>query len=88
MRALADSGHRHEAIRFNTSYAPGNSNHDFDAYDKALATLIAINHDAFDSTIRDGERSLGGWDVIPPAAVILIVALVVAGIWPRIAEYR
>jgi hypothetical protein len=88
MRALADSGRLHEAIRFNTSYAPGNSNHDFGAYDKSLAALIAINHDAFDSAIRDGEHALGDWDLIPPAAVVLVVALVVAGIWPRLAEYR
>jgi hypothetical protein len=88
MRALAESGRTHEAIRFNTSYAPGNSNHDFDAYDKSLATLITINHDAFDSAVRDGERSLGGWRVIPPLAVALTIVLIVAGIWPRLAEYR
>jgi hypothetical protein len=88
MRALAESGRTQEAIRFNTSYAAGNSNHDFDAYDKALTALIAINHDAFDSAVRDGERSLGGWSVIPPVAVALTVVLIAAGIWPRVAEYR
>jgi hypothetical protein len=88
MRALAESGRTHEAIRFNTSYTAGDSNHDFDAYDKALAALTAINHDAFDSAISDGEHGLGGWSVIPPAAVALTMALIVAGIWPRIAEYR
>ena len=88
MRALAETGRLHEAIQFNTSYAPGSSNHDFDAYDTSLATLITINHDAFDSAIHDGEHALGGWDVIPPVAVALVVALLIAGVWPRLAEYR
>jgi hypothetical protein len=62
--------------------------HDFDAYDRSLAALIAINHDAFDSAVRDGERSLGGRLVIPPVAVALTVVLIAAGIRPRLAEYR
>lgn len=37
-----------------------------DAYDRSLAALSALDHDAFDSAVGDGERSLGGWSVIPP----------------------
>jgi hypothetical protein len=77
------------AIAFSTATAPGNSNYDFARYDDALSGLIDINQRAFDDAIGAGAQALDGWTgLLPYGAAGLIVALVIAGVWPRLAEYR
>lgn len=88
MRAKAATGNLRAAVEFNTGYAPGNSNHDFTAYDQALASLTELNQRHFDASIRDGRRALRGWNAIPPIAAFALVALVLLGVRPRLAEYR
>lgn len=89
LRALAGQGDVRGAIAFNAGAAPGNPKYDFAEYDKALVAAISINQNAFDAAIHDGETELGGWtDIIPTAALALLAALVLAGVWPRLAEYR
>jgi hypothetical protein len=88
IRQLASSGQLRAAIAFCTSYAPGQSNYAFDQYDKALAALIAINQNAFTAAIDDGQQELVGWSFIPWLAGLVILALTVAGVVPRITEYR
>jgi hypothetical protein len=88
IRQLAASGQLRAAIAFCTSYAPGESNDAFDQYDKALAALIAINQNAFAAAIDDGQQELVGWGFIPWLAGLVILALTVAGLVPRITEYR
>jgi hypothetical protein len=87
IRALNTSGNLTEAIRFDTSHAPADSNGAFDAYDAALTKLIGINQQAFDKAIKDGENGLQGWSAIPLIACLLVAGLVVAGTWPRLNEY-
>jgi hypothetical protein len=87
IRAFNAGGDLNEAIRFDTSHAAADSNGAFDAYDAALTKLTAINQAAFDGAIHQGERHLRGWAGIPVAACLLVVALVVVGTWPRLAEY-
>jgi hypothetical protein len=88
IRELNTSGNLHEAIRFCTSFAPGDSNAAYTAYDKALVKLTDINQRAFDGAVASGENGLRGWNLIPWIACGLVVALVLAGIRPRLAEYR
>lgn len=88
LRTLATTGHLPEAIAFCTSYAPGRSNDAFDRYDKALAALIAINTDAFAGAVDDGDHELDGWTAGLLLAGAVLLGLIVAGIWPRLAEYR
>jgi hypothetical protein len=89
IRALNRSGNLSGAIAFDTSYAHGNSNWAFTQYDNALVALIAINQRAFNGAIAAGQHGLSGWSgPIPTAAVILIIVLVLAGVRPRLAEYR
>jgi len=88
IRALNTSGNLHEAIRFDTSYAPADSNGAFTTYDTALSHVTEINQDAFNKAISDGEHQLGGWSFIPALAWLVIAALVLAGCKPRLAEYR
>jgi hypothetical protein len=89
IRALNRGGDLRAAIAFDTSYAHGNSNWAFTQYDNALVGLIAINQRAFDGAISAGQQDMNGWsNYIPAAAAALIVALVLAGVSPRLAEYR
>jgi hypothetical protein len=68
IRALNTSGNLNEAIRFDTSYAPADSNGAYTMYDNALVKLTTINQRAFDRAIRAGEHELRGWAGIPWAA--------------------
>jgi len=89
IRALNRSGDLRAAIAFDTSYAPGNSNWAFTQYDNALAGLIAINQRAFTGAINAGQQDMNGWTgYLPAGAAILVIILVLAGVRPRLAEYR
>jgi hypothetical protein len=89
IRALNHSGNLGAAIAFDTSYARGNSNWAFEQYDNALVSVIAINQHAFNTAIEAGWRGVRGWTgLIPAGAAVLVIALVIAGIRPRLAEYR
>jgi hypothetical protein len=88
IRRLATTGQLRASIAFCTSYNPGDSNWAFDQYDKALAAVIGINQNAFDGTIKNGERALDGWTVIPAVAGLVILGLLLLGLRPRLAEYH
>jgi hypothetical protein len=88
IRALVNAGRLSDAIAFCTSYHPGDSNYDFDQYDQALAALIAINTNAFNQAIADGEHELDGWTPALLTGCAVMLALTVTGVWRRLAEYR
>jgi hypothetical protein len=89
IRAMVERGDLEGAIAFCTEVSPGTSNYHFYAYDDALAAFLDINQTAFDKAIADGESAVRGWTaLIPYAGGGLIVLLVGAGVWPRLAEYR
>lgn len=78
----------HDAIAFDTNPTTG-SNFDFALFDNKLEVVIDINQNAFDHAIATGEDALSGWTgTIPYGAAALIIVLVLAGIWPRMNEYR
>jgi len=89
IRELNRSGDLRAAIAFDTSYAPGNSNWAFTQYDNALAGLIAINQRSFTKAISAGQQDMNGWTgYIPAGVAVLVIILVLAGVRPRLAEYR
>jgi hypothetical protein len=88
IRALLTAGQLRDAVAFCTSYTPGQSNAAFADYDKALSALITINTNAFTQSIGDGDHELDGWTPILLAGCAVVLALILAGIWPRLAEYR
>ncbi len=88
IRALVAAGRLRDAVAFCTSYAPGQSNDAFERYDTALAALIAINANAFGGAVGAGEHELDGWTPGLSVTGALLLGLVLAGIWPRLAEYR
>lgn len=89
IRALDAAGDLRGAIAFDVGTAAGQSNADFARYDAALRSVIDINQRAFDAAVSDGAGRLAGWTwQLPALAALLVVGLVVAGCWPRLAEYR
>jgi hypothetical protein len=88
LRQLA-STNPEAAAQFDTSMAPGQSDWAFDQYDKALVAVIGINQGAFTAAVAAGEGSAVGWNgLVPGGCALLIVALVLLGARPRLAEYR
>jgi hypothetical protein len=85
LRSLATTpGGRHAAIALRMDTA----SRDFAAYDEALVSLTAIHQKAFADAIRHGDDGLSGWDVGLPAAAVVIALLVLAGVRPRLSEFR
>lgn len=60
----------------------------FDEYDDALVALTAQYRSTFDTAIADGEDALADLGFLLPTAMISIAVLVVAGVAPRLNEYR
>jgi hypothetical protein len=87
LRADAASGNLKEAVRFDTSPAPNDSNGQFNAFDAALGRWIQVNQDAFDQAIAAGAGNLNGWSLYPAVGALLVVALTFVGLRPRIGEY-
>src|SRR6202012_1629650 len=77
------------AVAYDVGTAPGQSDAAFNAYDADLSSLIAINSAAFADAIQAGQGDTAAWNLaIPLAGAALLAALVLAGVRPRLAEYR
>ncbi|MFC5181477.1 hypothetical protein [Actinomadura harenae] len=88
LRGLMDKRQVQAAVTFDTSPSADDSNGSFTRFDQAMARVIAVNQDQFTANIRSGADVLSGWTVVPPAAALVIIGLVLAGLRPRLAEYR
>ncbi|MFA1548835.1 hypothetical protein [Actinomadura chokoriensis] len=87
MRRLASSGNRSGAIDHRMGRTSG-AIRDFGAFDASLSALTAVHQDAFDEAIRDADGGLRGWNAVPPAGAAVIALLILAGVRPRLAEFR
>jgi hypothetical protein len=77
-----------EAVRFDTSPAASDSDGAFTAYAAAVQNVIDINEKAFTSNITEGIDILTLWRWLPLAVCLLAMGCAIAGIRPRLAEYR
>jgi hypothetical protein len=85
IRSLATTpGGRHAAIVKQI----GTSADAQDFYDQDLVSLTAIHQKAFADAIRAGDDGLSGWSIGLPAAAVIIAILVLAGVRPRLSEFR
>ncbi|MFA1540441.1 hypothetical protein [Actinomadura monticuli] len=87
MRRLAASGNRTGAIDLRMGRT-SSAIRDFGAFDASLSALTAVHQDAFDEAIRDADGGLRGWNAVPAAGVAAIALLILAGVRPRLAEFR
>jgi hypothetical protein len=77
------------AVAYDTGTAPSQSDGSFNAYDTALSSVLAVNQRAFTAALQAGQHAVADWDLVLPAAgAVLIAALTLAGVRPRLAEYR
>ncbi|MFS2293696.1 MAG: hypothetical protein FWJ90_13500 [Actinomadura sp.] len=87
MRELASSGDRAGAVDLRMGRT-SDAISDFGAYDAALAALTAVHQDAFDEAVRDADGGLRSWNAVPAAGAAAIALLILAGVRPRLAEFR
>jgi hypothetical protein len=66
----------------------GTASRDYARYDTSLVSLTNIHEKAFEGAIRDGDHGLSNWDLLLPGAAVVIVLLVIAGVRPRLVEFR
>jgi hypothetical protein len=87
LRALA-KGNLPAAVAFDIGTAATQSDGAFNRYDAALSSVIAINSRGFTAAVADGQGGVG-WDVgFPAGAAVILTLLLLAGVLPRLAEYR
>jgi hypothetical protein len=60
----------------------------FREHDAALDARVGRHQFVVDHTVLKGERALRPWKWLLPGPVLAIAALVLAGVWPRLKEYR
>jgi hypothetical protein len=88
LRALAAKSSA-AAVGYDIGTVPGQSDWAFNQYDAALSRVIAVNSAAFTAAVHDGEGGGTGWELVfPGLGLVLVAALTVAGVRPRLAEYR
>jgi hypothetical protein len=88
MRALA-AKNLAAAVGYDTGTAAGQSDWAFGQYDAALSAVIAINARAFTTAIGQGENGGVAWEAgVPALSLLVLAALTLAGVRPRLAEYR
>ncbi|WP_329519899.1 hypothetical protein [Spirillospora sp. NBC_01491] len=61
---------------------------DFAAYDRSMQKLINIHDGAFTGAVDAAKGGTGGWHAVLPVAGLVIFALVLIGVRPRLTEYR
>ncbi|MGW4404002.1 hypothetical protein ACWEJ6_08210 [Nonomuraea sp. NPDC004702] len=83
-RALALDGRTAEAVTAKL----GPVTAAFDAYDRALVALAERHERTFDQAIDAGENALDNLWRLLPFAIAGIGLLMIAGVWPRLKEYR
>ncbi|MFE9100447.1 hypothetical protein [Actinomadura geliboluensis] len=83
MRDLVKADQRDQAVA-----ARGTAAADYTQYDRALQQLSGIHQDAFDEAVKDGDGGTSGWYAVLPIAGVAIALLMLAGVRPRLAEYR
>ena len=77
------------AVAYDIGTAADQSDGAFNSYIAALNSVIGINQAYFARAARAGQNEAAGWNAAyPAAAAVLIVALVLIGVRPRLAEYR
>ncbi|WP_436770571.1 hypothetical protein [Yinghuangia sp. YIM S09857] len=86
--AAVNSGRRDTAVGMATNVGRGNLAFEFYDYQSVLDSTAQTHHDDFTDRIRQGRDALAGWGWAPPLVLGAGVLLVLAGVRPRLREYR
>lgn len=88
IRHLETSGNYKDALALDVGTQPGQSNWAFAQFDDALMKTLDINQRAFEAEIDQAFTLLSHFVYALIATVVIIIAAIVAGIKPRLDEYR
>ncbi|WP_018654439.1 hypothetical protein [Actinomadura flavalba] len=88
IRDLVARGDRAEAVSLRMSRGTSGATARFDAYDRAVVALREAHAHRMRTAVRGGDDGLRGWEWIPPVAALAAAVLVLAGVRPRLAEFR
>jgi hypothetical protein len=88
LRSLKDAGRTEEAVAVLTEVGRGDVAFDFWDFATTLDGLAARQLADFDAHARDASGSLAGWPGVPAGVLAAGALLVLAGVRPRLAEYR
>lgn len=86
--ALAAAGRTGAAVYAITGIRRGDAAFDFSYYDAAAGAAAETRKADFDVALRDGERLLTGWPLVPLPVLGAVILLVLLGVRKRLAEYR
>ncbi|MGW0664472.1 hypothetical protein [Streptodolium elevatio] len=86
--AAVESGRRDAAVGMATNVGRGNLAFEFYDYQSVLDSTAKSHHDDFTGRIDAGRDALAGWRWAPPLVLGVGVLLVLAGVRPRLREYR
>jgi hypothetical protein len=88
VRRLAEAGRRGEAARAHLDPALTHMPHpSFREHDGALDRGVGRHRYVLGRAVRAGQDALAWWTRALPVWTLVIGALVVAGVWPRLREY-
>lgn len=88
IRRLEQQGGHNEAIALNIGTKPGQSNWQFDKFDKALGATLDINQKEFDQKISSAFLRLSVFPYVLAAWIVVVIAASIVGMKPRLDEYR
>ncbi|MER7755377.1 hypothetical protein [Kitasatospora sp. NPDC097643] len=89
IRELRAAGRIKEAVTLNTGLSQGQSNYDFGQLSAAIGDTVAVNGRAMDEAVEETDGELDGTTAGLGAAVLAVaLGLTVAGVRPRLREYR
>jgi hypothetical protein len=76
------------ALAVSTGISRGQTAFDFYALDFRLAAAGSTHQDAFTAAMASVRSNASGWAGLPAIVLGAVMALVLAGVRPRLAEYR
>lgn len=88
LRAMLDRGLTRGGIDFVLGSEGATARHWFERYDESLVELSMLHQQTFEEAIADGQRYLALWSWLLPLSAVATTALILAGVRPRVAEYR
>jgi hypothetical protein len=88
IKSEVDGGDVDSALTEATGIAGGQLGQDFYALDAHLGQAAGKQLGAFQATMADAGSGASGWAALPAGLFGAVIALTLAGVWRRLAEYR
>lgn len=88
IRLLEQQGEHQKAIELNIGTKQGQSNWQFDRFNKALGETLDINQKEFDQKIASAFSRLNVFPYVLVVWLVAVIAASIVGMKPRLDEYR